>query len=275
MVAGLAVLCVIIYAECVLTASAKYFLEKALHAKESEMPGMFDEHGGSPMGVAAAYGCASYLKDLVDVGYDINGLDNHNLTALCIASSLGTLEVLTELFELGAGIEIPCGEDGATALVYAAWAGEVEVVRRLLQSGARANSRDKNGATAVYVATSRNHSEVIEVLLEAGADPNLSGEGRETPLWLAVFNGAIEAVKVLARNGANLEERLYGYTALHGAAMLNMTEMVKVLVEAGANVDALDDNGKDAHHFAAENGNVEIVRYLKAGMLLNSSGADL
>jgi ankyrin repeat protein len=74
----------------------------------------------------------------------------------------------------------------------------------------------------------------------------------------------MEAAEVLAWRGANLEGRFNGYTALHAAAMMNSTGMVRMLVEAGADIDTIDDAGWNAVHWAARKGNVEMLRLLRA-----------
>jgi ankyrin repeat protein len=150
-------------------------------------------------------------------------------------------------------------------LVYASSCGQGEVVKGLLQDGARVNVQDRSGRTAVYWAAKGNYGEVIELLLDGGADPNLTGTTVGTPLYLAASRGAIEAAKVLVSRGANLEERFKGYTALHMAAMLNNSGMVRTLVEGGAYVGALTVEGKNALDYAVQSGNVELQLYLGGG----------
>jgi ankyrin repeat protein len=199
------------------------------------------------------------MDGLVRVGFDINARDRGNFTALCIACYWGKLDAVTELVHLGADLEVACGEGGITAV-----GKQPEVIKLLLQAGARVNFQSSNGGTALYEAASRNYAKVIEVLVEGGADPNLSGETLGTPLYAAVFNGAIDAAKVLVWNGANLEARWLGSTALHLAALRNDTKMVRLLVEAGAEVDAIDDQGLNALHIAALVANVGMLRFLRA-----------
>jgi ankyrin repeat protein len=149
-------------------------------------------------------------------------------------------------------------------LVLGSICGQGEVVKGLLQGGARVNVQDRSGRTAVYWAAKNNYAEVVEILLDGGADPNLTGPTVGTPLYVAASRGAIEAAKVLMSRGANLEERFKGYTALHVAAMMNNSGMVRTLVEGGADVGSLNVEGKKALDYAVQNGNVELQRYLEA-----------
>jgi serine/threonine-protein phosphatase 6 regulatory ankyrin repeat subunit B len=264
MVAILGVLCGIVCAECRIDSDGQNFLQKALHSEKSVVPGLFDSRGFTPLGVASYFGCPLYLKDLLKADLDINALDKNNWTALCIGSGHGDLEVVTELIGLGAGTEISCGSDGLTALMYAARAGNPEVVEQLLQAGARANAQGWESTTAVCCAAVGNHGKVIELLFEAGADLDLSGTTWPAPLFAAALQGAIEAAKVLVGRGAKLEARFGGRTALLTAAAMNDMGMVKMLVEELADVDAIDAEGWSTLHQAAQNGNVEMLRLLKA-----------
>jgi cytohesin len=263
MVSFLTVLCVVIHAECRMNAFGKDFLKKALHSKKSALEKMVTWDGWTPLGVASQFGCSSHLKDLVKAGCDINALDMRNMTALCTACHFGQPEAVDELLQLGAAIEVSCGEQEVTALVNAAGNGHAEVVGRMLRAGAQVNAQGKYGGTALYFAALGGYTTVIELLLEAGGDPNLGGT-LEIPLCAAASRGPIEAVRVLVSTAANLEARCLGRTPLQTAAFRNNTGVVKVLVEAGAEVDVRDDGGGTPLHDAATRGNVEMLHYLKA-----------
>jgi ankyrin repeat protein len=168
-----AMLCTVIYAECRINPKAEKFLRRALRSEKSALSGVVDARGMTPLGVASLLGCSSYIDDLVETGFDINALDKYNLAALCYASDLGELEVVTELLGLGADPEVPCGQYGVTALGHAASAGRAEVMKRLLQAGAWVNAQGRDGMTALCLAARANRPEIVELLLEAGADPNV------------------------------------------------------------------------------------------------------
>jgi ankyrin repeat protein len=251
------------HSECQIDADGKTFLEKALRSKKSQMSKVVTANGRTPLGFASQIGCPSYLKGLVEAGFDINALDKRNMTALCHACYFGELEVVDELLRLGAAIEVSCGEQEVTALRSAVGGGHPEVVRRMLLAGAQVNAQGKDGVTALYFAALRGNTSIIELLLEAGGDQNLV-RATETALCVAANCGATDAVKVLVENGANLEARCQGRTALQAATQRNHMGVVKVRVEAGAEVDVADDEGKTPLHDAAVRGNAEMLRYLKA-----------
>ena len=99
--------------------------------------------------------------------------------------------------------------------------------------------------------------------LQAGATPNV--------LPLAALRGNAGAVKVLLEAGANLEARTGGLTPLHMAASRGGTEAVRVLLEAGANLEARTDNGQTPLYSAVLGGPAEAVTaLLEAGAKLEA-----
>jgi ankyrin repeat protein len=110
------------------------------------------------------------------------------------------------------------GPGGWTPLMYAAWYGDAEAVRLLLEKGADANARNDAGAAAIMYAVA--DLERTRILLEHGADPNArSGEGRTALLIAAGRTGASPVVKLLLEHGANASvQGSDGRTALAIAA---------------------------------------------------------
>ncbi|KAK3838316.1 MAG: Glycerophosphoryl diester phosphodiesterase family-domain-containing protein [Linnemannia elongata] len=115
--------------------------------------------------------------------------------------------------------------------------------------------------TPLSIACRLGHVEAVRLLIQYGADLDAQDEDGESCLIIASKNGHVECVKLLisgAKKGANLElrERFYGWTALHLAAIENHPEVIKVLLEAGANPDVFDFSSWTPHEhavFAANN----------------------
>lgn len=81
------------------------------------------------------------------------------------------------------------GDDGWTALFYAARFGHDKVVRYLLEKGADVNHMSTNGTTALHEACTTDHLESVKALVEKGADVNLpSRDGSKPMLWARVNN---------------------------------------------------------------------------------------
>ena len=106
--------------------------------------------------------------------------------------------------------------------------------------------------------TYRGHKDVVKSLLEAGARANEQDAEGNTALMLAAQNGRIDSVKLLLEAGANVRlQNKYGWTALIYAAnssgdydVANLKEIVTGLIEAGADVNACDWEGKTALSYA-------------------------
>ncbi|XP_035665705.1 death-associated protein kinase 1-like [Branchiostoma floridae] len=100
----------------------------------------------------------------------------------------------------------------------------------------------------------------LDRLLEEELESVKNGE---TALHWASRNGNTEMVKLLVQLGTDVEAKdKDGETALHVASMKRNTEMVKLLVQLGANVEAKNMDGRTALHVASGNGNTEMVKLL-------------
>jgi ankyrin repeat protein len=135
------------------------------------------------------------------------------------------------------------GADGATAVMYAAANGDLELVRALIKSGANVKLANQLGTSAVTEASIIGSAPIIDALLKAGADPNFRTPDGETPLMAAAHSGKVDAAKALLDAGAdiNAKEAWGGQSALMWAAALSQADMVKFLASKGAN---LNDHGK-------------------------------
>ena len=124
------------------------------------------------------------------------------------------------------------------------------MVRRLLAAGAHPDVCDDHGQTPMFLASSLGNIEIMQILLEAGAtvQPRASGL---LPLWAAARTGKLEAVQWLLARGANIDARCEGrITALIHAAKTGHVDLVRVLLDAGADTTIRDAQGKTAIDYA-------------------------
>ncbi|CAK9116672.1 unnamed protein product [Durusdinium trenchii] len=85
----------------------------------------------------------------------------------------GQVEVARLLLDASADKDVNDEGDGLTALMLAAANGHVEVARLLLNAGADKDLQDKKGSTALILAAQQGHAEAARLLLQAGADKDL------------------------------------------------------------------------------------------------------
>lgn len=143
--------------------------------------------------------------------------------------------------------------EGFTPLIIAAQYGEPDIVKLLIAKGANPNSKDYSGDTALHWAAYKGYTSVVNVLIAAGADINAKSNMNYTPLMEAVRQGNRNepghrlVVQQLIEAGANLDVQSdYSTTALMEAASEGLIDMVKLLIEAGADQNIKDKQGKTA-----------------------------
>ena len=147
-----------------------------------------------------------------------------------------------QLVEQHTDVDVPQA-DGATALHWAVFHSDKEMLDLLLHAGANPKVRNREGATPLWLASINGDAAIILALLNAGADPNEHLPLGRTPLMAASRTGNVDAIKVLLDHGAavNTKETLRGTTALMWAADEGHAAAIKLLIEHGADIQARSD----------------------------------
>jgi ankyrin repeat protein len=143
------------------------------------------------------------------------------------------------LLKTAIDVNTPQG-DGATALHWAVHHNDIPTVELLLRAGARANAVNDLGVTPLYLACTNRNGAMVDRLLKAGADPNARLLNGETVLMNCARTGDEASVQALLRAGArvNIKEPEHDQTALMWAAAERHFEVVRVLIEAEADIRA-------------------------------------
>jgi ankyrin repeat protein len=138
-----------------------------------------------------------------------------------------------------------------SSLGWAAKNGEVEVVRLLLDRGAKVDPQALGGISPLFCAASNGHIEVMKLLLSNGANVDAQDVCGQSALYSAVERGDIEIVKFLLEMGANIH-----------LAMSTGGETVKPVLDGGASVDAQGADRDFPIHAAIRRGQLEMVKLL-------------
>lgn len=148
----------------------------------------------------------------------------------------------------------------------AAASGQLDFVKKILENKPEIlNQYAVDGFTALGLSCFFNQKEIAHFLLEKGADPNIASNNdfKVAPLHSAAAISQIEIVNILLQNGANINaKQSSGVTSLHSAAHNGATEIVKLLLQNGADKEAKTKDGKSVLDFAKEGDFKEIINLL-------------
>nr|XP_018668743.1 ankyrin repeat domain-containing protein 17 isoform X3 [Ciona intestinalis] len=184
-------------------------------------------------------------------------------TPLMEASSGGYSDIVRLLLSHGADVNAT-SNTGNTALTYACCGGYEDVVRLLVDAGAELECHNENGHTPLMEAASGGHVAVAEVLLARGAGINThSNEFKESALTLACYKGHLQMVRFLLQAGADQEHKTDEmHTALMEASMDGHVEVARLLLDSGAQVNMPADSFESPLTLAACGGHVELAELL-------------
>jgi ankyrin repeat protein len=250
---------------------------------------------------AVKSGDSGSLRELLSKKVDPNAADADGSTGLHWAAYRADLESLEALTGAGADPN-RANQFGSTPLLLAAKAPNSALVKVLLDKGADASRAAPDGDTPLMAASRAGRTATVELLLQHGANPNTAEkDGGQTALMMAAYENHLDTARLLLLKGANVNGRsadrlelvkddrqsrtkprksreavdidndghresmripIGGLTPLLFAVREGHLEMVRLLVDAGANVnDALPD-GMSALVVAILNIRYEVAKFL-------------
>uniref|UniRef100_A0A8C9W1B9 Euchromatic histone-lysine N-methyltransferase 2 n=1 Tax=Scleropages formosus TaxID=113540 RepID=A0A8C9W1B9_SCLFO len=190
--------------------------------------------------------------------------------ALHAAAQRGLLEMCYLLIQAGAKVD---AQDKAqrTPLLEAIVNNHIDVVRYLIQSGACVYHSEDDGSTGLHHAAKLGNLEIVNLLLGTGqVDINAQDSGGWTPIIWAAEHRHINVIRALLNRGADvtLKDKEMN-VCLHWASFAGSVEIAELLLNAGCPLSSVNVHGDTPLHIASREG------YLDCVTLFLSRGADI
>jgi len=179
-----------------------------------DLAGKRNAEGLSPVLYALYNGKNDLVEPLLDANPPLDVFDS---------AAVGRTRGLEELLDAEPELAQSWSNDGFTPLHLAAFFGQEEAAKILLERGAEVNLVARNATihvTPLHSAAAGSHPGIVKLLLEHGADPNAAQDG--------------------------------GFTPLHSAAQNDDRESAEALLEAGADPSLANDDGKTPAELAGD-----------------------
>ena len=249
-----------------------------------------------PLCYAAKYGNEECIEILISAGADVNatiGKECNSKTALFFAvdANSRSVECIGRLVKAGANIDQTDNSE-KTALYFAIEQEKSASVGKLMQLGAslhkcvyqwvksgdidtitkqitksNVNIKDDQGQTALFYAAIENRPDIIDVLISKGGVVNDTDKNEQTVLSYAAQHFDCKCLKKLIANGGKFKSDIQDHKNV--TKMLHETvtsdsnvDILEMLIDAGVDINGVDNNERTALMFAARAGNARAVKTL-------------
>lgn len=210
------------------------------------------------------------IKLLIDAGADVNNtLNGKKISPLYMASERGYDSIAKLLIEAGADPNLCKTEDPIPALCIASQEGYINIVNMLIEAGANVNQLSHNNSSSLYSAICENHIEIAIKLIECGADINhitidLNEIEEFMPHINTIMTSAIRPIKEQFEilRPVFQKIRVCDDSMLIIAIKKKYIEMIKLLINAGTDVNYQTNFGMNALKCAIISGESQILNLL-------------
>ncbi len=224
---------------------------------------------------AAAKNSAKVVEELIEEGGDFHLKNPNGWTALSFAAAFNPdPDVIRVFIKKGADFKAKDAQGMTPLMLAAGFNKSPEVIKVLLDAGAEAGEKRSDGVTALILAVENKAPvETVRSLIAAGEDVDQEYQGRNLLYNALLMDTSPEIIAFLITAGANVHARdlKFRRTVLMEAALQSTAEVVKLLLERGASAMMTDERGRSAIFYAVQN-----KKYGKDIVpLLVENGADL
>ena len=225
-------------------------LAEELHVSTRAEVNVPDTRGRSALSGSALRGDHQAVSLLLEAGADKNTSEIDGNTPLLFSTERGANSCMKLLLKAGANATHR-SHKGRDALFKALENHDnPHCIKRLLAAGISVDTRDSHGASPLSWAALRNHVRSIPVLLDCRADINLANQGGDTPLMESLCFNSDDVLKLLLEAGADYTKEVsYGDPILHDVAIyggLRTIDVVRAAKLPGIDINATNKKGKTA-----------------------------
>ncbi|KAJ2068458.1 phosphate system positive regulatory protein pho81 [Coemansia sp. S155-1] len=216
---------------------------------------------------AAIHGSLAILRAAVKAGCDADEPDYYARRPIHYAAINGHEQCIAYLLEQGCSVGI-IDDDGRHAFDYAVINGHSECARLLLQYD-RTIAIGTPDQPALQLACEKGHQDIVLMLLDAGAEIVANSQGVH-PAHVAARAGYADILRLLLAHSQSVDiaDKDLGWTPVFYAASEGDLECIRILLDAGCDLDVVDENGHTPAYFAANEGHLDCV-----DMLLEAASA--
>jgi len=226
-----------------------------------------DSQGNSALHAAVRWNALTSVSFLIASGIDIDVHSLNGNTPLHDSVILNLPEMESLLISKGANLESR-NVDGNTPLMEAVRGGNSNSIEKLLTSGSDASTRNIKGDTPLHIAVGLERIDIINMLLKTGVSIHARNTRNRSPFQMSLSLSPRIVSALLENNRINISDD-FGNSVLHVALHERASEnIIKVIINQGAKVNAVDYNGKTPLRLALD------YEMLESAKLIADSGAD-
>jgi ankyrin repeat protein len=220
-----------------------------------------DSQGNSALHAAVRWNARNSALTLIDCGIDINAHSLDGNTPLHDAVRLGINDIEMLLINRGADPEVR-DADGNTPFMEAVMAGYTGSMERLAARGADPMTRNARGDTPLHIAVAMERTDLVNSLLRMGVSIHARNTRNRTPFQTALGVSHRMVSTLLTKDRINGSDD-FGNSALHIALQEKApAATVKIIIDQGARLGAVDSNGRTPLRLAIDTGAWESAKVL-------------